>query len=546
MKTHPESLTFNHLVIAQRGFQSHSTRQLFYENSSRKSHLQPTCHSTKRLSKSFNQAAILLSKNCIASLYFTIHYPRTAYISLPLGVIELAFTESNQTPYVRHLCARLLRLSYKMSDENHPPNQSVMVLPSQQIPVPKGRRKQTRPRFQTKVAKRLKQLQSAEAKASAAAVHGLFEEGNSNSLLDHLTNAIADSANPIYQQNHPDEWSDDEDAYVTYRERIERERQNWKTTLPLMFPEFMKCSKKTFQWGDEELWNRDWKSPCDCPDRQEKLIDVVDVLRRKKMAVTFCSCQTDLVRLVQIGLIGGSPKSPVTAFSIRLLRLFHILWKFCRVRIEPFCRAIDEFLDGKNSIILSAGDNRTREWRKPFSAAVDAYREMLNLKEQVKVKALRLTRREQLASNCPCCFGPTVKGKRSSEPNAIHRRHIAASAVWREAPKVPSLFLPQEDVDRWKDLVNNVNDSTTNVAVDACTASHTAADDARGHQTWRGCDETGLFGMACRHDHILKFINIVKSGERFSKELLSNGNDGLVAEAVRIRRRSPMEIRLSV
>ncbi|KAH9808126.1 hypothetical protein DFH28DRAFT_910754 [Melampsora americana] len=283
----------------------------------------------------------------------------------------------------------------------------------------------------------------------------------------------------------------------------------------------MKCSKKTFQWGDEELWNRDWKSPCDCPDRQEKLIDVVDVLRRKKMAVTFCSCQTDLVRLVQIGLIGGSPKSPVTAFSIRLLRLFHILWKFCRVRIKPFCRAIDEFLDGKNSIILSAGGDRTREWRKPFSAAVDAYREMLNLKEQVKVKALRLTRREQLASNCPCCFGPTVKGKRSSEPNAIvcfdgnfqHRRHIAASAVWREAPKVPSLFLPQEDVDRWKDLVNNVNDSTTNVA-DACTASHTAADDARGHQTWRGCDETGLFGMACRHDHILKFINIVKSGER--------------------------------
>ncbi|KAH9809611.1 hypothetical protein DFH28DRAFT_904487, partial [Melampsora americana] len=43
---------------------------------------------------------------------------------------------------------------------------------------------------------------------------------------------------------------------------------------------------------------------------------------------------------------------------------------------------------------------------------------------------------------------------------------------------------------------------------------HTAANDARGSQTWSACDETGLFGMACRHDHVLKFISIVQSGER--------------------------------
>lgn len=43
---------------------------------------------------------------------------------------------------------------------------------------------------------------------------------------------------------------------------------------------------------------------------------------------------------------------------------------------------------------------------------------------------------------------------------------------------------------------------------------HTAADDRRGPTTWRGCDDTGLLGMACRHDHALAFVNIVQSGEK--------------------------------
>ena len=50
---------------------------------------------------------------------------------------------------------------------------------------------------------------------------------------------------------------------------------------------------------------------------------------------------------------------------------------------------------------------------------------------------------------------------------------------------------------------------------DLCTTQHTAAADSRGAHTWRGRDETGLFAMACRHDHCLNFINVEKSGERW-------------------------------
>ncbi|KAH9817036.1 hypothetical protein DFH28DRAFT_855953, partial [Melampsora americana] len=43
---------------------------------------------------------------------------------------------------------------------------------------------------------------------------------------------------------------------------------------------------------------------------------------------------------------------------------------------------------------------------------------------------------------------------------------------------------------------------------------HTAAADQRGGSTWKAADETGLIGMACRHDHVLSFVNVVQSGER--------------------------------
>ncbi|KAH9807273.1 hypothetical protein DFH28DRAFT_876624, partial [Melampsora americana] len=52
---------------------------------------------------------------------------------------------------------------------------------------------------------------------------------------------------------------------------------------------------------------------------------------------------------------------------------------------------------------------------------------------------------------------------------------------------------------------------------------HTAADDVRDKSHWSGNDDTGLLGMACRHDHVLQFVNIKQSGEKscFSLALLS-------------------------
>lgn len=61
---------------------------------------------------------------------------------------------------------------------------------------------------------------------------------------------------------------------------------------------------------------------------------------------------------MRMGFLGSSPKFPCTAFSLRLMRFHHILWKFCAVRIEPFTRALDTYLDAHNQLILSSRSMR--------------------------------------------------------------------------------------------------------------------------------------------------------------------------------------------
>ncbi|KAH9807729.1 hypothetical protein DFH28DRAFT_1088754 [Melampsora americana] len=290
---------------------------------------------------------------------------------------------------------------------------------------------------------------------------------------------------------------------VTYQERTLRKEAHWRA------------------WGHPQLWNHDWNSNCKCRDWQKREV----YIGLSKLSIKACDCTTDLIRLVNMGYIGTTPLQPRTAFSIRLLRFHHILWKFSSIRLAPFVESLDEYLDAQNAIFFVSGKDQRRDLRNCFSEAVDVYREMIRLEEEMTIRSLKLTALEQLADTCPSCFGPQIPGIRESEPNIIicldanfqQRRHLAASAAWRgDSGILPSLFVPPLQVKMWKDRLKSTPNRrrvAVNV-IDPCSAQHTAANDTRGRQTWRGCDETGLMGMACRHDHLLKFINLVQTGEK--------------------------------
>ncbi|KAH9813458.1 hypothetical protein DFH28DRAFT_896569 [Melampsora americana] len=241
--------------------------------------------------------------------------------------------------------------------------------------------------------------------------------------------------------------------------------RNWTKVLGPMFLTYMICSRKTSQWGNNQLWSLDRNMTCSCGvgDIRTRKVDMVDLLERKQEVVTFCNCTSDQVRLVRKGYIGGSPVYPETAYSIRLLRFHHILWKYCTVRTQGFALALDEFLDASNVLILAEGSNKPRRWRRTFSLAIDAYRHMLRLEDKLSIKSLKMTPLEQLAKNCPRCFGPlqdyAIDNNDQDEAHYVvcvdgnfqHRRHKAASQEYKENEiMIPSLFIDPKKIVDWE------------------------------------------------------------------------------------------------
>ncbi|EGG02305.1 uncharacterized protein MELLADRAFT_91372 [Melampsora larici-populina 98AG31] len=116
---------------------------------------------------------------------------------------------------------------------------------------------------------------------------------------------------------------------TTYQERTLREEAHWAAVLLKVFLAFMMVSQQTYQWCDRVFWNRDWNPTCRCKDWQQRKVEVdtVDFESQMKLLVEVCDCTPDLVRLVRLGYMGSQPVLPQTAFSIRLLRFHHTLWK---------------------------------------------------------------------------------------------------------------------------------------------------------------------------------------------------------------------------
>ncbi|KAH9823894.1 hypothetical protein DFH28DRAFT_1161825, partial [Melampsora americana] len=302
-----------------------------------------------------------------------------------------------------------------------------------------------------------------------------------------------------------------------------QEEEAWLKVISPMFIAYMRCKALTLEWGHLTDWDTDWKIDCLCPEsgKRKRYIDCIDLLTRRKKLITFCDCEPDQVRLIWEGYIGGTPTYPQTAFSLRLLRFFDILWKFCSIRYQPFMEALEEYLNAANPIITRENSNEPRNWRRPFTAAVDAYRHMLRLESELAIRAMKLNSIDKLAANCPRCFGEHYPNHRKEEPDFIvcmdgnfqQRRHLLASCEPAGLPHTnPALFIHPSQVEAWNPRGQWITEGDGND--DVCTSMHTAADDTRGATTWQGCDDTGLLAMVCRHDHLLAFVNIVQSGEK--------------------------------
>ncbi|KAH9816560.1 hypothetical protein DFH28DRAFT_891162 [Melampsora americana] len=142
--------------------------------------------------------------------------------------------------------------------------------------------------------------------------------------------------------------------------------------------------------------------------------------------------------------------------------------------------------------------------------------------EEATTRSLDLKIQDKMADICPQCFGPGVgplpPGQQDHivclDGNFQHRRHLPAS-IENGGVMSPSLFMPPQEVEALATEIGCRDPPCKGRGeVDSCTARHTAADDVRGKSHWKGCNETGLMGMGCRHDQCLRFISIIQSGKK--------------------------------
>ncbi|EGF98080.1 uncharacterized protein MELLADRAFT_96185 [Melampsora larici-populina 98AG31] len=120
-----------------------------------------------------------------------------------------------------------------------------------------------------------------------------------------------------------------------YAGRRQLEEEQWRAQYPAMFPVFMACQQRTNNWSKVDTRFKDWKERCNCTGTL-RTFDVLDLTS---------------------GYIGGTPVRPQAVITIRLLRFFHIVWKYCSLRFQPFSEALNEFLDEGNPLFLAKGGN---------------------------------------------------------------------------------------------------------------------------------------------------------------------------------------------
>ncbi|EGF98310.1 uncharacterized protein MELLADRAFT_96026 [Melampsora larici-populina 98AG31] len=320
-----------------------------------------------------------------------------------------------------------------------------------------------------------------------------------------------------------------------------RNQSKWKALEAQLTATYLHLRHHTHNWTNQPTFHSYLSNGLKCrcpPDKlRRRRVDFIDLLisligLTSKHSVTFCGCVPDVIRLLYVGYIGGSPQFPRTAFSIRLVQLHHHFWNHTSISTSGFIDALMAFLDILCPVRLTPQQykakpaykkNLNRSLRHPFTQTIDIYCRILLGQQALYEEGLGLTPIDLSAAQCSRCFGPAEGEIKSSpnEPDFIiamdgnfqHRHQSHASKDSPQEDQYPSSFIKPSKLEKEVVACNKTNAQANHIKT-SCSDSHTAANDVRNSTSWDRCDYTGLFAGACRHDVPLYFANIYQSGEK--------------------------------
>ncbi|OAV93626.1 hypothetical protein PTTG_27282 [Puccinia triticina 1-1 BBBD Race 1] len=144
-------------------------------------------------------------------------------------------------------------------------------------------------------------------------------------------------------------------------------------------------------------------------------------------------------------------------------------------------------------------------------------------KDQLLEQGLDYSTNQKWANQCPRCSGPNENEQKANpqEPDFIlamdgnyQQRHYAHAS--KDSPfnnQYPPIFLQPSKISSSTTLCEETEVHVAGID-DPCAQSHKVANDTRDATKWEKCDDSGIFGSACRHDVPLLYANIYKTGEK--------------------------------
>ncbi|WAR53830.1 hypothetical protein PtB15_3B339 [Puccinia triticina] len=248
-----------------------------------------------------------------------------------------------------------------------------------------------------------------------------------------------------------------------YAEERKQLNQRWISLEKQAIAAYMLCFYNTRNWTEwsptSSLFEFD-QSLCSCSANQihSRRVDLFDIVSREPSAeAKFCECTPDVIRLIYYGYLASSPTKPRTAFSIRLVQFYKLIWLSSVVSIAAFVKALSAFLDSRSNrpTYSRGGRYRKRILQVPFSHSVDLYSRIQANRKNLFDDGLQLTQNGKWAAKCPRCFGDKqheVKGD-SNEPDIIialdgnfQQRHYAYASKDNptETQYPPSFIAPSK------------------------------------------------------------------------------------------------------
>ncbi|OAV94426.1 hypothetical protein PTTG_26958 [Puccinia triticina 1-1 BBBD Race 1] len=290
---------------------------------------------------------------------------------------------------------------------------------------------------------------------------------------------------------------------------------------------YLFCQQSSRNWTSVKFPAECVPYDCTCPPGgiHHRSVDLIGLPERHvAFQIPFCKCTSDVIRLLHYGFLASSAKKPRTAFSVGLIQFHDSLWQTSTISTASFIKGLSAFLDSRHrQPMLARGSKKPRQLGVPFSHSIDLYSKIKLAKDQLFEQGLSYSTNQKWAAQCPRCFGPNENEQKANpqEPDFIvamdgnyQQRHYAHAS--KDSPidnQYPPIFLRPSEINSSTTLCEETEVHVAGID-DPCAQSHKAADDTRDATTWDKCDDSGIFGSACRHDVPLLYANIFKTGEK--------------------------------